>query len=141
MDRVDEAMTAWPLDGPYDPERTVDAARTIAELVRYLNHATAPWKTGDCLQFPSHLGSVVANLRGALYGLEQLGGQLAHHARRFGERPGLYDDRGGDPAETVATVEAALGLFAGDIVDRSDLLGRAHEAANHLGIREEGDPR
>src|SRR5687767_9820557 len=95
-DRVDEAMYAWPLDGPYSPERTVDAARTIAELVRYLNHATAPWKSGDCLEYPSHLGSVIANLRGALYGMDQLLRQLGQHCDRFADMPGLYDDAGGD---------------------------------------------
>ncbi len=135
-DRVDEAMTLWPWGGPYDPESTVDAARTIAELVRYLNHATPPWKTADCLQYPSHLGSVIANLRAALAGMEQLSRQLAKHAERFADDPALYDDGGHNPIDTVATVSIELDRVRALVAHTADALGRAHEAVDRLGIRE-----
>lgn len=135
-DRVDVAMAGWPLDGPYDPESTVDAARTIAELVRYLNNATAPWKGPDCLRYPFHLRSVVANLRGALYDMEQLCRQLAARTSGFAEDSRLYDDRGGDPAAMVAEIVGGLRTAAGLLPYVATVLGQADEAANRLGIRD-----
>ncbi len=135
-DRVDEAMALWPLDGPYDPERTVDAARTIAELVRYLNHATGPWKSGDCLEFPAQLGSTIGALSAATYSMRQLAEQLGHHADRFGQMGALYDDRGGDPAETVAEAMVGLRNARTHLAAVAAAFDHAQTAANRLGIRD-----
>ncbi len=137
-DVADQVAALFPLDGPYTPELTTGAAESIAGLMRYLNHATAPWKGGGCLEYPSHLASTVANLRGALYGAEQLLGQLAHHAGRFGEDPNLYDDHGDDPAVTVVKTVADLRYAAEQVIAVADTLGHAHEQANRLGVRDDG---
>lgn len=137
MSPGEQVEALFPPDGPYNPDLTTGAATSIAGLVRYLNHATAPWKSGAALQYPAHLSRVLANLGDALHDMSQLAEQLAHHARSFGDDPYLYDNRGGDPHETVADVEAELGLFAVGVDTLAATLTRAHEAANRLGIREQ----
>lgn len=142
-DRVDDIMAQFPLDGPYDPERTVDAARTIAELVRYLNHATPPWKSADCLEFPSQLGSLLGGLSAGVHNLVQLVDQLRQHADRFGQMPALYDDAAGDPQETVAEVEVSLRTAWANLRPAAHALSQAAAAGNRLGIRTdpEGNPQ
>jgi hypothetical protein len=134
-DRVDRVMVEWPLDGPYDPDRTVDAARAIAELVRYLNHATPPWKSDACLKFPSQLGSTIGALAGALHSLPQLLDQLGRHAGRFGNMPNLYDDQGRDPRDTITDLRAALLTARAYVGDAAQALVRANNAAQRLGLR------
>lgn len=133
-DLDDEALALWPLDGPYTPEQTIAAARTIAGLVRYLNHAT---QSANALESPSELAAVGANLSAALYNADQLCRQLAEHAVRFGQDVRLYDDHGNDPAQTVAEVVGALRSAQVPLADAAELLGTAHEACNRLGIREQ----
>src|SRR5262245_59526612 len=94
-----------PLDGPYHPDRVVEAARTLSELVRRLNHAT--FHTG-ALRYPPQLYRTVGALRSALYGLDQTFNQLAARLDRFAADPLVAHDGGGDPA--AACVHAAQQL-------------------------------
>jgi len=62
-----------PLRGPYDPDRVVEAAWTVGELVRRINHATI----GDAILLDPHqVNRTVTGLREALYGLEQTFDQI-----------------------------------------------------------------
>ncbi len=132
-DRVDKAAALFPLDGPYSPDVTTDAARTIAELVRYLNHAT---QTERALEYPSQLSTTVAALRRAVHGMDQLCEQLAEHAVRVGRDARLYDDRGGNPATTAAEVIGGLRTTATLLPDVENALRGAARAADRLGFRD-----
>lgn len=135
-DLDDQVTDLFPLNGPYSTDQTLAAARSIAALVRYLNHATPPWKQPAALEYPSHLASVIANLGAALSGMQQLVGQLAHYADMFGTNPGLYDDRGDDPVNTVRMVVGGLKQAIGKLEEPAAALRYAHTAADRLGIRE-----
>lgn len=62
------------LPGPYHPDRVVDAAWTVDELVRRLNHATIDPTT---LLDPRQVNRTIAGLRSALQRLEQTLDQIA----------------------------------------------------------------
>ena len=73
---ADELVAAaWPLDGPYSPERTIEAARAIAELVRYLIYATRSMCVA--LPYPSDVYGLLGNLSSAQHGLAQTCEQIA----------------------------------------------------------------
>jgi hypothetical protein len=81
---ADEVVARYfPLDGPYDDERTAAAAQTIAELVRYLNYAT---RYEEAARWPASVDRVLGALGDAAYGqvqaLDQLGSRLAMAAAR-----------------------------------------------------------
>lgn len=132
-DLDDQALALFPIDGPHSPETTIAAARTIAGLVRYLNHAT---QRQHALEYPSDLDSVIANLHAATVGAQQLVRQLADHAARFGQDVRLYDDHGANPALTVADVIGGLRTAAAALAEVAHPLDHAHQACNRLGVRD-----
>ncbi|RJQ70577.1 hypothetical protein D5S17_29040 [Pseudonocardiaceae bacterium YIM PH 21723] len=97
----------FPLDGPYSEDHTRAAATAIAELVRYLNHATQR-TTSDAVPYASVAGSVASNLSATLHGMKQLADQIGRHAEQWATEPGIRHDGGEDPA--VALYEAVAEL-------------------------------
>jgi hypothetical protein len=92
------------LDGPYHPDHLIEAARTVAELVRRLNHATF---SRSALPYPPQLDRVVACLRSSVYGLQQTFGQLAVRLDAFATDPRVgHDSRHEDLAVACATPPA-----------------------------------
>jgi hypothetical protein len=102
IDGEQAAQSVLPL-GNTDPERVVQAAIGVAELVRRLNHATHPTGSGTALPWPSSVGRVAGQIDAALWGIEQLLGQLAHRLDAFADHPRLYHDQRRDDREAAAT--------------------------------------
>jgi hypothetical protein len=85
-----------PLGGPYDPDAVIETARTVAELVRRLNHATL---SRTALAYPPQLYRTVSSLRSALYGLQQTFAQLAARLDAFAADARVgHDTHRDDPA-------------------------------------------
>src|SRR5262245_58816669 len=122
------------LDGPYHPDAVVEAAATIAELVRRLNHATFHF---SALRYPAQLYRVVGSLNAAVWGLQQLLGQLAARLDRWADDPRLGHDGAGVQAAEVATQAAdALRQAAAARRILTDPLEHAHRLTSHLNYRE-----
>jgi hypothetical protein len=128
-----------PLGGPYDPDQVIEAARTVAELVRRLNHATF---SRSALAYPPQLYRAVSSLRSGVHGLRQTFAQLAARLDAFATDPRVgHDSRRDDPA-TACTVaahalrEAAVAL---DIV--TGPLDTASQITSHLDYNPTAFPR
>jgi hypothetical protein len=117
----DTVAEMFPTYGPFSHEQTVRAAGMLAELVRYLNYATAD---AQGLPGPGTVYDLLGNLRSAVQMLNQTLGQTAH---AFGEMSGsefaevnnraTTDNRW--PAYDVPMTAIALGT---EIRDARDLL-------------------
>jgi hypothetical protein len=118
-----------PLDGPYPPDQVVEAARTVGELVRRLNHATFHRTT---LRYPPQMYRTLGALRSALYGLEQTFDQLAARLDAFATDPQVGHDNGHDPAPTCADAARQLRHAAAAVTEVTAHLNPAHEATSHL---------
>ncbi|MGQ0576172.1 MAG: hypothetical protein ACT4RN_18505, partial [Pseudonocardia sp.] len=81
----------WPYDGPYCAELTTAAALMVERLVRYLNNAT--FGKPAALPAASTAGYVLASLQAAVFGFDQLCGQLGGVAAELAEDPTLNDHR------------------------------------------------
>lgn len=119
------------IDGPHDDDTATDAASSLGELVRYLNHATIgrnPWP------WAATTHRVVGGLSATVYGMEQLVRQLAQVLDAQAKDPTLYDDRrdrpGADTAAEAATQLRALRPLIGQLAAALDS-ARAHTV--HLG--------
>ncbi|WP_300007463.1 hypothetical protein [Pseudonocardia sp.] len=134
VDAYEVVEAYWPYDGPYGPEQTVVAAVMVERLVRYLNNAT---QKRTALPYPATAGSVLASLHAAVFGLQQLVGQLARFAEVQAGDPSLYDDRGDRPgSETALALVVELEDIGPAVVELAQRLGRAAGLADHLGNRE-----
>jgi hypothetical protein len=131
VDRV--ADLVLPLGGPYDPEAVVQAATTVAELVRRLNHATFH---PMALRYPSQLYRVVGGLRAGVYGLDQTLRQLAARLDGWAADPSVGHDHGHDPAATCADASERLHRAAVALVAVTRPLDTAYEATSHLSLDE-----
>jgi len=119
-----------PLDGPYTPDRIIETARTIGELVRRLNHATF---SRSALRYPPQLYRTVTALHNGVYGLKQTLTQLAASLDAFATDPRVeHDDRGDASA---AFTDAALQLRAAvaGIGAVTTPLDAAAQLTSHLG--------
>lgn len=65
------------VDGPHFPDRTVAAARLIADAVRYLNYASLPASNAPGISYPGDVDYVLGAIQGAASGLQQTFNQLA----------------------------------------------------------------
>lgn len=77
----------FPLDGPYDDDHTIAAARLVAELVRYLNHATCH---PDSASWAGTVDRVIGALSDAEYGQQQTYSQLAERLTDAATDPLAY---------------------------------------------------
>lgn len=130
MGGVDTVGQHWPVDGPRDGDTVADAANAVAELVRYLNHAT---RSG--LHWAADVDAVLAGLGEAMHGLPQVLAQLATFTARQATTPGLYDDRGRVAAATAAVLAEKLGTARGAAGRLATALDAARKHSSHLGNR------
>lgn len=122
------------IDGPHDRDTVLDAARSISELVRYLNHATQGPAAERTLAWANTIYGVLSNLSAAAHGTDQLLRQLVSGLERQVGNPGLYDDRhdragaqtAHDAAAWIGAGQRALGEFVA-------YLDSARDLAVHLG--------
>jgi len=119
-----------PLDGPYLPEKVVEAARTVGELVRRLNHAT--WNA-SALRYPPQLDSTVGALRAAVYGLDQTFTQIATRLDVFGADPRIEHDDRSDPWVGCAEAPQHLRHAVGELRAVTEVLDRVTAITYHLG--------
>ena len=90
---------ALPYDGPHSRASVVAAAEGVSYLVRYLNNATQPVTAEHTLAWASTIDAVLSRVKAAVYGLDQLFGQLSAAAAAQAETPGLYDASAASAAE------------------------------------------
>lgn len=123
----------WPYDGPHDDHSTVQAARAIEHLVRYLNNATGPGHRDTAVPYASTGYRVVTGVAGATGLLPQLLGQLVRFFTDQSTDPTLYDDRRGRPGAPPAGVTAmAVVDWLQEAVHRCHVLeGALRSAAVH----------
>jgi hypothetical protein len=101
------------VDGPFDPQRTADAARLVADGVRYLNHASHRGggiaQAADVFEVLGSLGVAAGRLRQTFEQLGQcLEGDLATGRLRIGEGAPHADD----PAAGVQAARLQLQLVS-----------------------------
>jgi hypothetical protein len=123
------AEMVLPMDGPYQPDQVIEAARTVGELVRRLNFAT---RHASALRYPPQVDRTMRALCSALYGLDQTFTQIATRLGALAADPRVEDDHG-DP--WAASTEAAdhLRHAAAELGVVTRLLDRATAITNHLG--------
>lgn len=122
----------WPYDGPFDDNRTAQAAVAVAQLVRYLNNGTG-FHTGSALPYAASAYRVINGLWSAVAGLEQLLPQLVVFLERQVAASGLYDDRRDEGHPVAGTVQGAVdGLREAQGAVRV-LSSRLREVAGHVG--------
>jgi hypothetical protein len=123
----------FPLDGPYYPDATRDAAAAAAECIRYLCRGTGNPRSG-AIEFPVHVARTLSSLNALTHLMQQLLGQLAGQLGQFTDNPGLYDDHGADAKATVASCQRAMHRAAMGLKPVAALVSEAFEHANRLGI-------
>ncbi|MFE3254269.1 hypothetical protein ACFXPS_05620 [Nocardia sp. NPDC059091] len=142
IDRADMVQALWPGYGPHTAESVISATDAIAELWRYLGHATRSGKT-EALADPADVYTMVWNLRTAFYRASQVLDQLHSWAGDLQRNPDLASDqfpreRSAGAAETEweagaagTAWHAAMGLWNAGM-DLSPLIGHLDEAAAKL---------
>jgi hypothetical protein len=129
---LDEQVEAlFPLDGPYSEEETRAAARSIAELVRYLNHAAY---SDRALPYPSTVDSLVGSLSAAVAGLDHLLRQSSDRLLALASREDAYDDKGGDPMMTAMAATDEMAAARDSIGSAQADLARVCQWTNRLGL-------
>jgi hypothetical protein len=118
------------LGGPYHPDNVTEAARTIAELVRRLNHATF---SRSALPYPPQLYRIVSSLSAGVYGLRQTFSQLAARLDAFASDPRVgHDSRRDDPATACQEAAHALRRAAAALDTVTGPLDWAVQVTSHL---------
>jgi len=123
-----------PYDGPHSADTVREAASGLSAVVRYLNHATAPWNGKTPLQQAPTVDAIFGGLHGAVFGLDQLLCQLAEALKRQSADPTLYDDRR-DRDAAAAAVEASERVLAvrDAAIDLADAITEVRRLTFHLG--------
>ena len=128
-----------PLGGPYEPDHVIEAARTVAELVRRLNHATF---SRSALAYPPQLYRAVSSLRSGVYGLQQTFGQLAARLDAFATDPRVgHDSRRDDPATACTDAAHALRQAAAALDTVTGPLDTTSQITSHLDYNPTAFPR
>jgi hypothetical protein len=128
-----------PLDGPYHPDGVIETARTVAELVRRLNHATFH---RAALAYPPQLYRTVGSLRAGLYGLQQTFGQLATRLEAFATDARVgHDTRRDDPAIACHDAAHELRRAAAALGSVTGPLDAATQITSHLDYNLTAFPR
>lgn len=123
----------FPLDGPYTPEQVQDAARTAAELVRYLNRAT---QTETALPYANTVHTVVGELIGVTSRMEQTCRQLADRIESMSiNDPDLYATDGEAALDRANRAVSTLEGAEQTALRLSAALGATHDHLGYLGNR------
>lgn len=127
MTRIDGVQLIndnWPLNGPHTPDSLISAAQAVAELYRYLAHATI----GDAEQAVPNIpdtypafGALTTAARSNQQALQQLATRLDHFADFD---PNIRHDEGDD---TEGNRAAAM------LIDAAEYLRAASSAAGQMG--------
>ncbi len=131
---VDQIPRYCHIDGPHTRDTVLDAARSIAELVRYLNHATQQPAAARTLEWANTIYGLLSNLTAAAYGMDQLLQQLMAVLKAQAGNPKLYDDRRdrpGGPTACEAEIELVNALDAARTL--AIFLESARDLTVHLG--------
>lgn len=123
-------------DAPQRPELTVAAGEQVADLVRYLNHATRPGAGG--LEYPADAYALLGSLSAAIGGLPQLLGQLSRFLTRL-HADRLRDDHGGNTDELVWMAHVQFGDANEHALRLMIALHAAQGAIAGLGVKGGGD--
>jgi hypothetical protein len=127
------ADSLLPLGGPYDPEAIVETARTVAELVRRLNHATGSTAS---FTYPSEIDRVVNCIRSTMWGHEQLLNQLARCLEYQASNLPLYSDDRADAIDAAKRAAVWLRTAAGARAVLTDSLDSACVLLGRLGVND-----
>ncbi len=115
VDGIKLVNATWPLDGPYTPESLISAAHAIAELYRYLTHATIGGAERTVPNVPDVYPAFGA-LTAAAYSNQQALQQLAARLDHFVEFDPHIRHDGGDDAKgnraAMALIDATEHLEA-----------------------------
>jgi len=127
----------WPVDGPHVAVTTIEAGRALAELVRFLNHATGPGHRRSAMPYANVANSLIGFLHSAVASMPQLLGQLSEFLEEQATDPTLYDDRRGTPKmpadDTARTAAAVLREATHRANHLASALNTAGQHTTHLG--------
>lgn len=128
----------WHIDGPHDEHTTMQAGNALAELIRFLNHATGPGHRQSAMQNAAVANRTINYLHSAVAGMPQLLAQLARFLEEQADDPSLYDDRRrtqGAPTGTATALNAAVELRSAvtPVKVVQDALNKALRHTTHLG--------
>lgn len=118
-DRVTAVRELFSTTGPHTPEQVIAAAEAIAELWRYLGHATT--ETRKVLANPADAYSVTGALAAAERSSVDVLGRLGIWARGIGDES-TYTDHFGhdDPDGTQDQIQSVCHMAAGYFRDASN---------------------
>jgi hypothetical protein len=120
-----------------DPQTPAQLARTAAEAIRSLNHATLTTSYEDGgWWWPSDAYDVVGELDRMAAMLGQALDQVATHVERLAQHDHIRSDKGGDGGEDVATALRALKSAQADAARLASHLGGAHGALSSLAYKD-----
>jgi hypothetical protein len=126
------AAGRFPVGGPYSGADTTAAGAALADLVRYLAHAT---RHAEALPEPQDAARLLGDLSTALAGLPQVLDQVAR--RLVGMRPVLGSTED-DPGSALRTIAGELSLARLRLADAAADLDRARQGVDTLYVAEEG---
>lgn len=122
----------FPVGGPYLGADTTAAGNALADLVRYLAHAT---RHPEALPEPQDAARLLGDLSAALAGLPQVLDQVAR--RLVGMRPVLGSTED-DPGTVLRTMAGALAVTRLRLADAAADLDLARQGVDTLYVAEEG---
>jgi hypothetical protein len=129
----DEIEHVFSTGGPHGEYVSRAAARSIAALIRYLNHATYH---REAAPYPSTIDSVVRAIGAGITGLDQLLRQLDALLAAQAAGGNLYSDDGRSAVEVVAGFRVHLDYARRHAADLAGELAAAGRYGNHLGVRD-----
>ena len=124
---------------PPSPERTLQLAETLAEIVRVLNHQTMHH---EALQYPAEADRVVRELLSAAERLPQLLGQVAgwlEAEQAAGRILPVAGDYAGRPDAAVAAARLRLDMAAAAASVLRQELGNVAALTTNLAAAETGE--
>lgn len=130
-------MTDFSIDGPFSPEQTREAARKLAEGVRYLNHATHPGNDGG-LESPTDAYDLLGELATAVQRLPQLASQVRGFLLARAARGDLGDDSGRIAEARIAQAGSSLLAAVTEAARLADTFGAAQQAVSGLYVKDGG---
>lgn len=116
-----------------EPPEVVQAADSLYESLRTINHVTLP---GSSLPAPI-VYRVLGNLKGIEYLLPQGLSQLAAGLGKSLDTYDVYEDDGRDPVQSIATVTDHLTRASQLAQQLGAELGRAQSAISRQGYRQQ----